>query len=76
MQTKVKKNHSMGFSYEHRFVDKRLKEALKDDEKFIDYMIEGMELFQKLDMSILNRLRKEKAEKNTIQQYVIFAFTL
>lgn len=35
-----------------------LEEALKDDEKFVDYMIEGMELFQKLDMLILNRLRK------------------
>ena len=28
-KTKVRKNHSMGFSYEHRFVAKRLKEGAK-----------------------------------------------
>ena len=36
-----------------------LKEALENDEKFVDYMIEGMELFQKVDMIILNRIRRK-----------------
>lgn len=29
LKARVRKNHSMGFSYEHRFVKKRLKEGAK-----------------------------------------------
>jgi len=35
-----------------------LETALESDEKFIDYMIEGAKLFQKLDMLILSRLKQ------------------
>lgn len=42
-----------------------LKEALENDEKFVDYMMESMELFQKVDMVILIKNEKGKGSNPT-----------
>lgn len=41
-----------------------LKEALESDEKFLDYMMEGVKLFDAMDTAILNRVLCQRQIQN------------